>query len=238
MLMTTKYKKNFLIEMMYDSTFHDEKMLSFFKDLDSYIDKADFFFKNSPGDTTTVAVVNFNEQHFVIKRYNSRSFWHRLKLQFRKSHGFRSFKFASLLPQFDIQTVKPIAVIQKKIGFIKTKSYFISRYEKGISGCKFFSDTSITKSEWPETIDAILNITKKLKANGIYHGDYHFGNFVIVENKPMLLDFDRIKIVKNKKRFEKLHLKDLKNFYRYLQRNKCAHECFRENPKNLFSFRE
>lgn len=184
------------------------------------------YFKNTSGDTTTVACVHFGDKKLVIKRYNFKGFWHAVKLQFRRSHAFRSFKYAKILADLKINTIKPIAAIQKKFCLIKKQSYFVSEYLEGTKGCEYFHDNYPEKSKWLDVADKINIITKTLKIHQIYHGDYHFGNFVIVNDSPYLLDFDRICKVKRPKKFNLLHQKDITNFQRYLNRNHLAAKIF------------
>jgi Lipopolysaccharide kinase (Kdo/WaaP) family len=224
------YKRSFYCEILYANAYHNERMLTFFSEVECHLQCARTYFKNTQGDTTTVGLVEFDKQKFIIKRYNFRNFWHGCKLQFRKSHGFRSFYYAFLLNNCGIPAIKPVAVIQRRNGIFKKQSYFISHYEEGVRGCDYFNDESDYKQGWPETISAIVTMTQKMRENQIYHGDFHFGNLVIVDKNPILLDFDRVKKINSKKRFAKLHVKDLNNFYRYLQRNLFAYQQFYAFP--------
>lgn len=217
-------------EFLYDDAVKDH-IADVLLEIEHYLRNAKKFFKNHAGDTTTVGVVQFRQKQFVVKRYNFRNFWHAVKLQFRVSHAYKSYWFAHYLNQHAITAIRPVAVIQKKILFTKQASFFISEYEAtGISGCLFFSNQSQSKTDWVKAIDLIFELIKKLKDYKICHGDFHFGNLLIVDNNPVLLDFDRIKKIKNAKRFHELHRKDLSNFYRYLVNNKEAYQAFKRHP--------
>ncbi|MBA2654530.1 MAG: hypothetical protein H0U71_05640 [Gammaproteobacteria bacterium] len=223
------YQKNFYSEFMGDQNFYTQQLQIVLPQLNLDLAKVALFFKNSRGDTSTVALVQMGHDSYVIKRYNIKNFFHGLKIQFRRSHGYRSFCYAHFLKNKNVLTIKPVAVMQKKWGIFKFESYFISRYEEGMRGCQYFNDASGCQTTWTETIDAIVELIKTMHANSIYHGDFHFGNMVINNNKPILLDFDRIKIVKNRNRFAKLHRKDLNNFLRYLIRNPLANMAFQSH---------
>jgi serine/threonine-protein kinase RIO1 len=216
-----------------------EKVLALLVALNERVEGADKYFKNDPGDTTTVAKVSLKGENYVVKRYNFRSIWHKIKLQFRKSHGFRSFYYAHFIKELGIPTIEPIAVIQKKSSFLKLESYFISYYEEGIPASYYFSDHSEHKETWSKTIHEMIKITGLLQENQIYHADYQFGNFIVVNAIPFLLDFDHIKQIQSKRRFQHLKRKDIRNFNRQLVRNKLALEAFtavtanREEPGPL-----
>lgn len=177
------------------------------------------YFKNQPRDTTTVFKTSIEGKSYVIKRYNFRNLKHRVKLQLRTSHAYRSYQYAHYLKEIGVRTIEPIAVIQKKKACFKLESYFISRYEVGIPGCVYFNDDSLHKATWPQTLIQISKMTEQLKQHQISHGDYHFGNFLIVNTTPLLLDYDRIQQISSENKFKKLHQKDIANFKRYLERN-------------------
>ncbi len=72
------------------------------------------YYKNQLGDTTTVFKTSIGMNTYIIKRYNFRNLMHGLKLQFRKSYGFRSYYTAIYLQQIGIPTIQPFAAIQAK----------------------------------------------------------------------------------------------------------------------------
>lgn len=207
-----------------------ETILNLVNNIDDALSQSWHFYKSSPGDTTTVGVVRVSDQHWVIKRYNFKNNLHALKLQLRKSHGARSFLFSLWLQKIRLPAIKPVAFIQKKSFFLKGRSYFVSEYEQGISGCHYFKDDSIFKNTWDITCHLIFSLIELMREHQIYHGDFHFGNLLIIGDEPKLLDFDRIKVIKNKNKFSRLHQKDLANFKRYLIRNHQALQFFKQHP--------
>jgi predicted unusual protein kinase regulating ubiquinone biosynthesis (AarF/ABC1/UbiB family) len=131
-----------------------------------------------------------------------------------------------LLEQLNIKTIKPVAILQQQFWFIKRSAYFISEYLDGMKGCEYFHDESGQEQHWPKTIEAIVTMFESMKKNQLYHGDFHFGNLVIVNHEPHLLDFDRIAQIKSQKKFKKLNRKDIVNFNRYVVRNPKAAQYF------------
>lgn len=228
------YQARFFFTKLYDASMA-EIMDKLCLEIDDFLINAKAIYKNQVSDVTTVAMIQIEQRFLVIKRYNFRNLLHALKLQFRQSHAFRSFNYAVYLSKLGIPSIKPAAIIQKKVGIIKLRSYFVSYYEQGVPGCVYFKDDSIFKDSWQKTRDEIYDTIAKLRQAKIYHGDFHFGNFVIVDSKPILLDFDHVRQVKINSHYKSLHNKDLKNFYRYLVRNKAAFQLFKQHPDfNLY----
>jgi hypothetical protein len=203
-------------------------MQLFFKNIDRCLDNPEnIFFKNDAGDTTTVSVVKIENRLYVVKRYNFKSFWHALKLRFRSSRAMRSWIFAHHLRALGIKTIKPVALLEERWGPLRGRAYFVSEYNQGIRGCDYFSDSSLTKKNWPVAICGILNLTLQLREFYLSHGDYHFGNLVMVNDEPVLLDLDRMwRYRSNNRRFQRAHKKDLENFNHYLKRNNQANVAF------------
>ncbi len=102
------------------------------------------FFKNGPGDTTTVAVMAFGDNKFVIKRYNPKGFWHGVKRMLRQSRALRSWQNSHYLEQRDICTPKPVAVLMERFGPIRQTTYFIMEYVDGLRGWDVFREDSST----------------------------------------------------------------------------------------------
>lgn len=228
------YQKKFCQIIFSKKEYITPEFEAFLNQLDHHIKNADVLIKNSSGDTTTVARIQWNQNCLIVKRYNFRNFFHALKLQFRKNYAERSFYYASLLEAKGVPTITPIAIIKRKFGFIKGTSYFISKYQAGMPGCSYFCDNSIMKAGWSETINGILNLIAILKIHKIFHGDFHFGNLIITNKRPLLLDFDSTKIISNPKKFQKFHGRDLKNFYKYLAKNQQAYTEFKARTIDQF----
>jgi thiamine kinase-like enzyme len=223
------YRKRFHLKILYDESFGDA-VSALLQDLETTLGKVKKFVKDQPSDTTTVTLIKIKQQDLIVKRYNFRGFWHFVKLQFRKSHAFRSFHYANLLNFLNIPCIRPVAAIQKKFGVLKAQSYFISEFKAGLPGCIYFDEKLLAEKAWQETVNEIFTIVNKMRKYGIYHGDFHYGNLLIDNNnQPYLVDFDSMKLM-NSARFVKFHRKDIDNFNRYLKRNKKAEQLFRSLP--------
>ncbi len=192
---------------------------------DYFLATARNYYKNNERDTTTVGHVEVDGHQIILKRYNHRNLMHGIKLQFRQSHAFRSFWYAYQLGKLGIKTIKPIAVIQRKKLCFKQEAFFVSEFIPGIKGCEYFKDESF-EQEWGIIAQDIKDLVQQLQHHRIYHGDFHFGNLVIADNKVYLLDFDRIKQEINARKFAILHQKDRYNFRRYLDNHPKARKLF------------
>src|SRR5262249_32656288 len=142
-----------------------------------------------------------------------------------------SFHVASIFNYYGIPAIKPIAVVQKKFGFIKLRSFFISQTMTGImTGYVYFRNESKDRAEWDTYIGKVADLTRKLRRHRIYHGDYHLGNLVIKQGMITLLDYDDVKFCVSKHKFLKRHREDLTHFIKHLKGKPDAEQAFKGNP--------
>lgn len=185
------------------------------------------YLKNNPGDTSTVGVVRVDQISVVIKRYNVKSFTHRLKLWLRPSRAMISWKNTHLLISLDIPTVEPIAVIEERAGPLRGKAYFIYRYAEGTSCSEYFEKQTDLPARFQNALRNIAATLKKMKANYVFHKDLHHNNLVLVGDEVLLVDLDHVKQYRFLKfLFPYLHKKDIAKFMHYLGENQAAKEYF------------
>ena len=133
---------------------------------------------------TTVACVKLNNQEFIVKRYNIKGFWHRLKRLVRSSRAAICWHNAHLLQFHKIATPKPVAFIEQRFGPLRGKAYFITEYVVGHTAYKCLQKSVAQK---------IVNILLALSQKNIKHGDMKMGNFVVTDNEVYVTDLDSMR---------------------------------------------
>ncbi len=187
----------------------------------------ELFFKSKIGDSTTVGVTALNGERYVIKRYNSKGVLHDVLSQFRMSRAKRNWLFSLELQRIGVPVVPPVALLEKRIGPIKTRAYFISRYMPGVEAAQYFSDDNPAQEHWSAVLKKIASISQQLKKAKIKHRDFQPGNVLIMNHEPFLLDFDYLfKINRSDAAFEKIHQRQIKCFLRNLSHSPTAKAMF------------
>jgi tRNA A-37 threonylcarbamoyl transferase component Bud32 len=140
------------------------------------------------GNTSTVSRMVIDSQKLVVKRYNIKSFWHGLKRALRRTRAEHSWKNGHLLAFYGIATAKPIALIEKRFGFLRSTSYFIAEYIEG-PNCRDYLPSAPPHLQLKigRKIAALLNALDHLK---LRHGDLKATNILIRYETPFLLDLD------------------------------------------------
>jgi tRNA A-37 threonylcarbamoyl transferase component Bud32 len=183
-----------------------------------YFDKTmDRFLKKAPGESTTVGIMTVDDKIFVIKRYNAKGFWHGCKRMLRQSRALRSWKNSHYLEQHDISIPKPVAVLIERFGPIRGTTYFIMEYVDGLRGWDIFKKDSDYRNSWKKILENVSDLLKKLHAARVSHDDFQTSNMIFVENAPVLLDLDHMRLhLYNSFWFRNNFRKDVKNFIRVL----------------------
>lgn len=185
------------------------------------------YFKEDPTDTSTVALVTVENVRWVVKRYNVKNFWHRLKLWFRPSRAMTSWNNAHLLQQCDIPTLTPVAVIENRWGIFRGTAYFIYEYIEGTMCCDYFEHHADLTPIFKTALRSVADSFKKMRQHRLYHRDCHHNNMIMVGEEVLLLDLDHLKQYWfNSLFFRKAHQKDIAKFIQYLGDHQAAKEFF------------
>ncbi|MBL0716776.1 MAG: hypothetical protein JJV89_01895 [Desulfosarcina sp.] len=210
-------KKNRYNLVIYDRKYHSAQM-------DTFLANPDIFFKPDnllkSGNTSTVAMAEIDGKKLVIKRYNVKNLWHSFKYLFRKSRASVSWKNAQkLFYLLNIPTPKPVAFVEKRLGFFKKKSYFITEYIDGIEAHHLFYSDKVDDSSRKKIADLFGKLLQSLSDACLSHGDFKDSNFIIAREKLFLLDLDAMQ----------------EHRFRWIFRKKFNRDCRRllQNCKNL-----
>lgn len=177
------------------------------------------FFKWQQGDTTTVGVVRVADKTYVVKRYNYKSFWHRLKVWFRGTRLQRAWRYGLRLKTLGIPTVQPVAMIEERYGPFHGRGYLITEYVPGIKGSDYFGAEFKPQSNWRNVADTIAHLARQMHAARLSHADFHCGNMLIVEQHAVLLDLDHVQYHHTNFFLKRHHHKDIALLLKYLKRD-------------------
>jgi heptose I phosphotransferase len=167
--------------MLCDKNYFNKDMRSLLANPDRFIINAE---KLKAGTTCTTAKINLDNRELVIKRFNIKSFGHLLKRLFRPSRAIRCWRNAHMLLDYKIMTPKPIAILEKRFGPLRTKAYFITEYVAGETADDYF-DTS-KKILAQKMVKTLLSLQHKC----IKYNDSKANNFIIAKQNVYLTDLD------------------------------------------------
>jgi tRNA A-37 threonylcarbamoyl transferase component Bud32 len=145
-----------------------------------------YLYKHDKG--TTVVKVIFSGREYVVKRFNSRSMWHRVKRALRQSRARKCWDMARLFEQAGIRTAKPMGYLEQRWGPFCGDSYYVCEHIDGeicgvwISG----QDESI----WEAFCDQAEALFLAMWESGLSHGDMKATNLIWSKGELYLIDLD------------------------------------------------
>lgn len=164
------------------------------------------------GNTSTIVSVMVDNKPFVIKRYNIKNSWHAFRRSCRPSRAMISWYNAHLLQFHAINTPKPIAVIEKRWGALRSKAYFIMEMIEGVNAYDYFQQSMIMNQQAEQSAKNIVTLLKQLQKARIVHGDLKATNIILHGNVPYIIDLDALQQISSVDKYQHLLQKDQQRF--------------------------
>ncbi len=141
---------------------------------------------------TTLCATSFDGGRFVIKRYNIKNAWHRLRQAFRLSRAQNCWAFAQQLADLGIATAPAVAWVQEYQVGLRGRSWFICEHiENGARGDTLHDDADAEQVE--QVLQAVTRIFVLMRQNQLSHGDMKPPNILLTPNQTVLLDLDAMR---------------------------------------------
>ena len=212
---------------------HDSKDL---RELLANPDKAiaqGFIFKDCPATTVSLFTMA-NGKKIIIKRYNSKGTFYSLTRSLISSRARVCWKGALLLKQLGIQTPDNLAILEHRTGpWIKT-SYLITEFKEGELFVDYFNKSE-DQSQWKLIARQVEDILFTFPTVRVAHGDFKSTNFILSNNKVLLIDLDSMKSHLSKSIFEGTYQRDIDRFERNWQEAPNAQKLFASIIKHIRS---
>lgn len=139
------------------------------------------------GRSSTVVKVTIDNKDYVVKRYNLKNLWHRLRRSLRATRAMMCWRLAQKLNLFGLHTALPVAFIEKRFFMFRGKSYLITEYIHG----QHIGDYFKQHTNDDLMIERVTQLLKNIAKLEITHGDLKMTNILVAENlQPTLIDLD------------------------------------------------
>lgn len=184
---------------------HEGEMLDLLEHPDRYIEQGDIL---KDGNSATVARVTLESRDLVVKRYNIKSLSHGLQRAFRRSRAWNSWENSYHMEFLGIPSLKPLAMIENRMGPLRSTAYFITEYIEGPDALDYLRTNTQPNGE-PE---ALADLLQNLSTSQISHGDLKATNFLMASTGPVIIDLDAMRQLKDPAQFEKAFNKDIDRF--------------------------
>ncbi|MGD9152909.1 MAG: lipopolysaccharide kinase InaA family protein [Gammaproteobacteria bacterium] len=136
--------------------------------------------------TTTLIKIKSKDKNIVIKRFNTKNLWHRIKRSLRRSRASRCWENAHRLLFHKIATPQPLAMIEKKSWWLRKKTYYLMEYIDGIP-LDIYLNNNNNQNYY---INKLINIFKFFKQQHIRYRDPKTMHFLVANHDLYVLDLD------------------------------------------------
>lgn len=121
------------------------------------------------GNTATVVRLSWMDRPLVVKRYNNKSLWHRLRRLLRPNRGLNSWVFAHSLRFMGIPTARAVALLRTRLG---GPTYLVMEANAGV-------ELNAAHLETNEPLcQRLVTMLDELGAEGLVHNDTKASNFL------------------------------------------------------------
>jgi tRNA A-37 threonylcarbamoyl transferase component Bud32 len=166
------------------------------------------------GGAASVGKVDVAGRKLVIKRYNIKNFAHWLKRFWRPSRAWHSWREGNRLAFLGIATPKPLAVLEKRFLWLRSRAYLITEYLPGPDIIERFAPY-VENGEAPESeLQALDQLFARLIAERISHGDFKGHNLFWQDDHWALIDLDSMCQHRSASSFAPAYARDRARFMR------------------------
>jgi tRNA A-37 threonylcarbamoyl transferase component Bud32 len=176
----------------------------FSADDNTYVYKAD--------ETTTVIKVAFGDRDYVVKRFNPRNTWHRVKRALRQSRARRCWNMAREFRLAGIRTARPSGWVEQRWGPLRGNSYYICEHIPGEVCLGWLPDQD--ESTWAEFSNQVEDLFAAMGRDGLWHGDMKASNLIWSDGALYVIDLDAAGRALTGLRRKRLHQRDWIRFMR------------------------
>lgn len=155
------------------------------KELDLFIDGVEPY---KHDQTTTVAKVVVGECELVLKRYNPRSFTHKIKRALRQSRADRCWQMSYAFARAGLNVATPAFMYEERFFFIRKYAYFANQHLVGDELLQALPN--MEKEDQLRVVEAFKGAMQIMQQYKITHGDMKASNLLWVNNQLFFIDLD------------------------------------------------
>ncbi len=175
--------------------------------------------------TTTVARIEFSGKAMVLKRYNPRNRWHKIKRALRRSRARRCWQMSYAFSRAGLNVAAPILMLEDRFGPFRLDAYFLNEFLEGQELISVLPTMDIDQRK--KVAAAIAEAFEKMKAARLTHGDLKASNLMWSNDKLYFIDLDAAQQHSNSVTWLKGHHKDRKRFLKNWQGDRQLLEFFK-----------
>jgi len=186
--------------------YYDDAMAAFLNNPDVVLKEGRML---KDGNSSTVLLVELSGRPLVVKRYNMKNMWHALRRSYRQSRAWVSWRNAHLLKSIGVNTPNPVAMMEKRLGPLRSVSYILTEYVDGTDIHRLLNSDKAGEIDLPGLVKQFGELLRRFVSSSISHGDFKATNFILSDKGLFIADLDAVRSHRLKWKFKKAFRKDL-----------------------------
>lgn len=162
-------------------------MLPVLEQADQLLDQGHLY---KTGGAASVGRVEVAGRSLVVKRYNIKGLAHWFKRFWRPSRAWHSWREGNRLAFLGIATPKPLAVLETRFLWLRSRAYLITEYLPGPDIIERFAPFVESGAAPESELVALDALFAELLKERISHGDFKGHNLFWQEDRWALIDLD------------------------------------------------
>ncbi|WP_095056412.1 lipopolysaccharide kinase InaA family protein [Pseudomonas sp. Irchel s3f7] len=208
-------------------------MLPVLEQADALLDQGHLY---KTGGAASVGKVEVDGRTLVIKRYNIKGVAHWLKRFWRPSRAWHSWREGNRLAFLGIATPKPLAMLEKRYLWLRSRAYLITEYLPGPDIIERFAPY-VERGDAPESeLAALDHLFAELIRERISHGDFKGHNLFWQGDRWALIDLDSMCQHSSVGSFAPAYARDRARFMRNWAESSALYQKINQRlPKDAFT---
>ena len=208
-------------------------MLPVLDQADALLDQGHLY---KTGGAASVGKVEVAGRTLVIKRYNIKGFAHWLKRFWRPSRAWHSWREGNRLAFLGIATPKPLAVLEKRFLWLRSRAYLVTELLPGPDIIERFAPYVESGAAPESELQALDQLFARLIAERISHGDFKGHNLFWQEDRWALIDLDSMCQHSSVGSFAAAYVRDRARFMRNWPESSALYQVIDQRlPKDISS---
>lgn len=204
----TRYEQRFDRVLAVRRTWDGDDLQRFAADPDRFMQAGELL---KAGNTATVVKAQLDGRPVVIKRYNIKNWRHAIGRSLRRSRAEHSWCMAHLLEIAGIDSLGPVALLERRHGPLRGTAYFVSTWIEAPDLLSTGEQRTLSDAELA-ALDAVL---RQMATARLSHGDFKANNLLLRSGRVAIIDLDSMRRHRRSGAFSSAFQRDL----RRLQRN-------------------
>ena len=192
--------------MICGRTYYDDAMAAFLNNPDAVLKEGRML---KDGNSSTVFLIRLSGRPLVVKRYNMKNIWHAFRRSYRQSRAWVSWRNAHLLKSIGVNTPNPVAMMEKRLGPLRSVSYILTEYVDGTDIHHLLNSDMAGEIDLPGLVKQFGELLRKFASSSISHGDFKATNFILSDKGLFIADLDAVRSHRLKWKFKKAFREDL-----------------------------